>query len=211
MEPTHFQWCHVHYQVSLAWQSNFSSPGIILGLPHQLAHLSWDYPGTPSPPSTPVAEYLCTPELHWQSQDYPGTPSPPAPLWQSIPVHQSYNGSPGTPSPTSTPVPGLSWDSLDHPQHPCGRVSLYTGVTLSVPGLSWDSLTPQHPCGRVSWYTRVTQAVPGLSWDYHIPKAPMQIISGMNNGVTWNYTFYSHYAAYIDIAGKKQSALYSYA
>ena len=40
------------------------SPGIILGLPH--------------PPSTPVAEYPGTPELHRQSWDYPETSQPPS-------------------------------------------------------------------------------------------------------------------------------------
>ena len=36
-------------------------------------------------------------------------------------------------------------------------------------------------------------------------------VSGLFRHCTLELTSYSHYAAYIDIAGKKQSALYSYA
>ena len=146
-----------------------------------------------------MAEYPGTPELHWQSWDYPRLPSPTSPLWQSIPVHRQ------------------SWD--------------YPRTTFPPP------FPPQQPCVRIPQNARVTPAVLGLSWDSLLPKSPVQNTSEMNNGVTctWSYinsvriiqplythtyvticqlsnsTSYSHYAAYIDIVGNKQSALYSYA
>ena len=41
------QWCHVQYQTPLIWQSNSSSPGIILGQFMPVHVLSWEYPGVP--------------------------------------------------------------------------------------------------------------------------------------------------------------------
>ena len=87
---THVQSCHVQYQISLAWQSNSSSPGLSLdkltpvypwlgvsqnaGVTPAVPGLTWYY----LLPSTPVAEYPRMPGLHRQSQDYPGTTSPPS-------------------------------------------------------------------------------------------------------------------------------------
>ena len=143
---------------------------------------SREYPGTPSPPSTPVAEYPRTPELHWQSRDHPGTPSPPStpvaeltpelhrqsqdyprtvhvpsptsPLWRSIPVPWSYTGSPGI-------IP----DFLP-PHHPCGGVSRYAGVTLAVLGLSQTTFPHITP---VTEYPG-TLELHWQSWDY--PRLP---------------------------------------
>ena len=55
---------------------------------------SQDYPGTPSPSSTPVSDYPGTPELYLSPGIILGLPSPTAPLWLGILIHPSYTGSP---------------------------------------------------------------------------------------------------------------------
>ena len=158
-------------------RSNTGTPGIIPGLPsppqHPCGRVSWYAGVTPAvpglsrdylPPQHPcgrVSQYVgVTPAVPGLSRDYL-PPPPPAPLWQSIPECRSNTGTPGI-------IPGLP----SPPQHPCGRVSWYAGVTPAVPGLSRDYLPPQHPCGRVSQYVGVTPAVPGLSRDYLPPPPP---------------------------------------
>ena len=123
----------------------------------ELYQQSRDYLGTPSPPSTPVAKYPRTaelhlwsrdysgttaplwqsipvlPELHWHSRDYPGSlglPSPIAPVWQSISVHQSYTGSPVI-IPGRPPSPPPLWQSI--PVHSLYWQSLDYPLTTSPP------------------------------------------------------------------------------
>ena len=114
------------YPPTLLWQSipghesNTGNPGIILGLPPSqhlcgwvsqyagltpaVPGLSWDY----HPPSTPVAEYPSTPEIHRQSRDYTWTtfsPSTPVAEYPSTPeVHRQSWGYTWTIFSPNTPV-----------------------------------------------------------------------------------------------------------
>ena len=102
---------YVLYQISLAWQSNSSNPGIILGqtYPFQVwsipEHLS--YTGSPGI----ILELL----------------NPPAPLWPSIPERRSYTGSPGI-------ILGLP-----NPQHPCTCASYRIKLCCKLPIAYWCS------------------------------------------------------------------------